>query len=103
YFSGVKAYVYNLYKKWLFEAPEEEEEQDPDEAPEEKLPVRKSDGPDFGWWGSFLDVAASGVFGDYEKVLHTRFHTICTWLIKKRIEADEMEERYAASRLNHNG
>ncbi|MEO7177012.1 MAG: hypothetical protein ABI002_14595 [Saprospiraceae bacterium] len=105
YFSGVKAYVYNLYKKWLFEAPEEDDDvdQDLDEAPEEKLPVRKTDGPDFGWWGSYLDVASSGVFGDYEKVLHTRFHTICTWLIKKRIEADEMEERYAASRINHNG
>jgi hypothetical protein len=78
YFMGVKAYVSQLYAEHLFQSnePEGDESQSPTPNPQS----------DLGWWGLYMDVAESRVFGDYEKVLQTNFHTICAFLVKKRKE-----------------
>lgn len=79
YFGGVKQYIHNLYKGYLFKANDNEEGQ--------------QDGSTamFGWWGIYMDVAESGVFGNLEKVYQSNFHNICTYLVKKKQEADRIK------------
>ena len=80
YFGGVKQYIHNLYKGHLFKANEAEEGQQDSEAAM------------FGWWGIYMDVAESGVFGNLEKVYQSNFHNICTYLVKKKQEAERLKK-----------
>ena len=79
WFAGLKLYVHRIYGAWLFE----EQEADGDEA---DAPEPQSGGPDFGWWGQFLQVAEAGVFGNLQQVYQTTIHDICIYLVKKHAE-----------------
>lgn len=80
YMAGVKKSVHDTYNEWLFKKPVDDDDATPS-------------GPDFGWWGTYLSIAESQVFGDYEKVLTTNFHTVCVYLVQKKREADEARRR----------
>lgn len=84
YAIGITHYVHRTYGQWLFAAadPQEEEEQGPK-------------GPNFGWWGVYMDIAESGVFGTYDQVLSSSFHVICTYLVKRKQSA--LEQRNSNS------
>jgi hypothetical protein len=78
YFAGIKSYIHQLYGSYLFDnATDDKKEEDGDE-----MPQKSDDG--FGWWGMYMDIAESRVFGDYDKVLQTNFHTLCAYMVKKR-------------------
>lgn len=94
WFIGMKQLVHKMYGNWIFQAAEQEEEEDPIA----KKP--ESTGPNFGWWGIFLDVAESGVFGTLEKVYQTPIHDICIFLVKKRADANQAPEPSAAEAEN---
>jgi hypothetical protein len=85
YFVGVKQYISKTYGRFLFE-PEDDEDDTPS--------VATAHFPQFGWWGSYLGIAESGVFGNYEQVLRTNFHRIAMFLIEKRKESKRMQEQY---------
>jgi hypothetical protein len=90
YWAGVKAYVSNTYGPWLFQ--QEEPADDDDEG--QLMPDTSADqGPNFGWWGIFMDVAESGVFGPLESVYQTNFHEICIYLVKKEAERRRQEQQ----------
>lgn len=42
-----------------------------------------STGVNFGWWGTFMDVAEDGIFGTYDQVLQTSIHNILIHLYRK--------------------
>lgn len=98
YFAGVKKYVNETYGEWLFQTPEQpDDEQEDDEV--EIYKQEASSGVMFGWWGIFMDVAESGVFGTLDQVHQTNFHSICMYLVKKKKEAKDLE-RQQAPRVN---
>lgn len=83
YFAGVKQYIHDTYAGWIFQKP------DPDNADAES----EGDGVMFGWWGVYMDIAESGVFGNLQQVYQSNFHTLCMYLTKKKKEADDAERR----------
>jgi hypothetical protein len=88
YWVGNKEYLANLYGKWLFDKPDDDDENtDPDE-PE---PPRKNQL--FGWWGVYMDVAEKNIFGNLDAVHHTNLHTLCMYLVKQVEQGWEMERR----------
>ncbi len=86
---GMKMLINKMYGKWLFE---EDEDEDEDEDAPAYAEASASKGPNFGWWGIFLDVAETGVFGPLEKVYQASIHDICIFLVKKRAEANQRPE-----------
>ncbi len=54
-----------------------------------------SSGIDFGWYGVFMDVAESGIFGNLSQVQQSNIHTLLQYLLKKRIEYNEELSRRA--------
>ena len=80
YFAGVRTYIHRIYAEYLFEQPTENIEG------EIEVTSASGSGADFGWWGKYMEVAESQVFGNYDQVLQTNFHTICAYLVKKRKE-----------------
>lgn len=76
YWAGVKQYVYRTYGRWLFDQPDDEEG-DEDSAPSMNNRIN------FGWWGVYMDIAESGVFGPLESVHQVNFHEIAVYLIRK--------------------
>jgi len=86
YWAGVKEYTYQVYGPWLFQsAPDTETDHDP-------TPDFSQRGPDFGWWGRFMDVAEAGVFGSLPEVHQTNFHELCMFLVKKEAEHRRQQE-----------
>jgi hypothetical protein len=85
YFVGTKAFISEQYGKFLFDDDEDDEQDD--------AIVRSATAhfPNFGWWGAYLGIAESGVFGNYEQVLHTNFHRVAMFLIEKRREHRRMK------------
>lgn len=83
YFGGVKQYIHDTYAGWIFQKP------DPDNADAES----EGDGVMFGWWGVYMDIAESAVFGNLQQVYQSNFHTLCMYLTKKKKEADDAERR----------
>lgn len=65
-----------------------QEEKDQDQEVQEATP-----GPYFGWWGVYMDIAESGLFGRLEDVHQANFHSICIYLSKKYLEARDRERR----------
>lgn len=93
YWAGVKAYVHSTYGPWLFQqqdTDEEEETTEPD--------TTAAQGPNFGWWGKYLDVAESGVFGSIREVHQTNFHELCIFLVKKEGEYRRQKREMEALR-----
>jgi hypothetical protein len=88
WWMGMKMLVNKMYGRWLFE----EDEEDDDEEEQDTQKPEVATGPNFGWWGIFLDVAESGVFGPLEKVYQASIHDICIFLVKKRAEANRSPE-----------
>lgn len=85
FFAGLKQYVHRIYGTWLFEPTDDDDDAD-DEA------VRPTNnGPDFGWWGVFQQVASEGVFGhDVRLVYQAALHEVCVHLVRRRVEAQRM-------------
>jgi len=79
YWAGVKQYVHDTYGAWLFSGTSKED--------------GGGKGAMFGWWGVYMDVAESGVFGNITKVYETNFHEICMYLVKKKNESMELQRR----------
>ena len=38
----------------------------------------------FGWWGKYIEIAESGVFGNLDQVYAARFYDIIVFLIQKK-------------------
>lgn len=91
YFAGIKSYVHELYGPWLFDKKEDDKEAK-DEEDEQQTGAGM-----FGWWGLYMDVAESGVFGNLDQVYQSNFHTICMYLVKKKEQQTEMERRMQLS------
>lgn len=90
YWAGVKAFVHSTYGSWLFQQTEQEEEDEEETSPQGP-DTGASAGPDFGWWGKYMEVAETGVFGNVKQVHQTNFHDICVFLVKK--EADHRRQK----------
>lgn len=88
---GMKQLVNKIYGSWLFEQDEEDDDDDETDAPS-SAKASASRGPDFGWWGIFLDVAESGTFGTKDQVYQESIHDICIFLVKKRAAANQAPE-----------
>lgn len=67
YFSGIKQRIYDNYSSWLFTAE-----------------GSGGTGVNFGWWGRYLDIAKTGVFGTVERVYEARFYDIIVFLIQEK-------------------
>ncbi len=88
YISAHRQMIHTTYRHWLF----------PEKAAVEEGQEPEDEGLNFGWWGAFMDVARDGVFGTYDQVLDTTFHSICQHLImnveeyrRRRQEADHAQ------------
>lgn len=88
YFGGMKTYMHRVYGKWLFEQPEEEEEDSGIEA------SKKPRGPDFGWWGMLQQVAEGRVFGNIKDVYQASLHEVCVYLVRKRLQEEQAQTAY---------
>lgn len=75
YAIGLKERVHQLYAKWLFSSSASAD----------------TSALNLGWQGIAMQVAESGVFGNYESVLDSQFHDVCAWLVLKKQEHDKME------------
>jgi len=93
YWTGVKQYIHQTYAGWLFPSHQEDETDEEDESL-----APKDQGAMFGWYGVFMDVAEAGLFGDLKAVHQTNFHTICMYLVKKKKEQMDMEDRMASAK-----
>lgn len=88
YFLGIKQFIAEKYGDFLFD----DEDDDDDDA---LVRAAMAHFPNFGWWGSFLGIAESGVFGTYEQVLQTNFHRVVMFLIEKRKEAKRQKAAFS--------
>ncbi len=111
YFAGLKEYIYRTYKDWIFDDEDIEEDETQDDEPDDDdyeeqeadtEPERKPvDGPDFGWWGIFQDVAEAGLFGNLDTVYHTSLHNVAMWLVRQRMRADAQRQQLNYIRNNN--
>lgn len=87
FFAGMKEYVHRNFGKWLFNLPEDGEEQ----------PVEQTSS--LGWWSVYFSVATDGPFGKIDAVYQTAFLDICLYLVERRKREQEqaMQQRMAAS------
>lgn len=97
YWSKTKASVHKMYGDWIFEIPEEDE----DDIDEELDEVPGQNGPMFGWWSTYFLLAREGTFGTYDQVCNTNFHTICMYLVDKKKEQQDQERRDALNNLRN--
>ena len=96
YWAGIKEYVFDLYKGYLWPDPDEEKDQlefDPNSQIEgtTEETTQEGDGVMFGWWGVFMELAETGVFGTLNDVHQSNFHTLCMYRTKKRKEHMDAE------------
>jgi hypothetical protein len=95
YWAGIKEYVFDLYKGYLW--PDPDEEKDPELDPDSKISgttettTEQGEGVMFGWWGVFMELAETGVFGTLNDVHQSNFHTLCMYRTKKRKEQMDAE------------
>lgn len=88
YFVASRQEVHNLYADWIFT------KEDDDTPDAEKS--NRNDGPMFGWWSIFMDIAKSGVFGTLPQVHQSNIHQICVYLVQEKkyyLEQKEEMER----------
>lgn len=86
YFVGIKEYIAQNYGQFLF---------DEDEEDDVNIQSATAHFPNFGWWSAYLQIAESGVFGNYEQVLQTNFHRVIMFLIEKRKEAKRQRAAFS--------
>lgn len=99
YFAGVKEYVARTY--WvLFDAPAPQP--DPENSTPDHSPGGEGnnagDGPKFGWWSVFMQVAESRAYGEYEEVLQRRLHKICVYLVDQHDRQQKLKRAYERER-----
>lgn len=80
YFEGVKLLVFQTYGEWLFPKGEKNE-------------AEEDNRTEMGWWTAFLDVAASGPFGNLEKVYQTRFHVVALWMSRNQKRRNDLQQQ----------
>lgn len=68
FFTGCKEWVHKTYGQYIFE----------ESGSSKKDP--------FGWYGVFFSLSESGSFGTVEEVAQQNFHTICQYLMKKKMD-----------------
>lgn len=68
YFSAVKLKIYNNYAPWLFMSDES----------------GSGGGINFGWWGRYIDIAKTSIFGKLDEVYEARFYDIIVFLIQEK-------------------
>lgn len=78
YFDRIKALIHSTYGDYLFKGSDDEQD---------------GGGLNFGWWSTYMDIAETGVFGNYEQVLQANFHTLCMFLAKRKSESDAREQK----------
>jgi hypothetical protein len=76
YFGAVQQLVADRFGDWLFSGEEGE----------------GSPGISFGWWGVYMDIAESGVFGDLRGVYQARFYDIVIFLIQKKEQFEALKK-----------
>ena len=86
YFVGIKEYIAKNYGQFLF---------DEDDEDDVNIQSATAHFPNFGWWSAYLQIAESGVFGNYEQVLQTNFHRVIMFLIEKRKEAKRQRAAFS--------
>jgi len=94
YWAGIKEHVFDLYKGYLWPDPDEEKpesDQDPIAETDDTAAQQEDAGVMFGWWGVFMELAETGVFGTLNEVHQSNFHTLCMYRTKKRKEAMDAE------------
>lgn len=89
WFLGLKLHVNRVYGPWIFDEPDEDQEDD--NAPVQPDP-KPTGGPNFGWWGIFIDIADAGAYGTKNQVYQESIHDICIYLVKKRADANQAPE-----------
>jgi len=72
YFNACKIAIYETYKNHLFV--------DPDGGNDDGMQLNV----DFGWWGRYMEIAKSHVFGRLDQVYATRFHEIAMFLVQEK-------------------
>lgn len=95
YFSGLKQYVWNTYRTWIFETDDEDDDMEEPSQPE------APGGPDFGWWGIYQEAAEAGLFGTLEQVYQASFHDVAIWLVRQRMKAQEMQKQSPVIQKRH--
>lgn len=95
YWAGIKEYVFDLYKGYLWPDPDEEKPEEDSAAAisgnGDTAGQEQGDGVMFGWWGVFMELAETGVFGTLNDVHQSNFHTLCMYRTKKRKEYNDAE------------
>lgn len=77
YFEGVKLFVHQTYKTWLF--PENSEGE-------------SSGGLSFGWWSIYFQASEAGL-GSLPEVHQLLFKEVCAWEISRRDAAQRLEQQ----------
>lgn len=85
YFGAVKNMIYDKFRRYLFTSDEDSS---------------ISTSVDFGWWGRYMDIAESGVFGDIQGVYKTRFYDVVVYLIQKKEQY--LAEKRAMEEIRNN-
>lgn len=91
YWAGIKEAVHDMYGDWLFKTPEKPNPSDDEDDTNDLPDTDAAAGPNFKWWGVYMDIAESGVFGDIRAVHQSNFHELCIFLVKKEAERRKMQ------------
>lgn len=83
FFAGAKKLVAETFPMLFSERPAADSDGDAARVEEES----PQNGPKFGWWSKFMEVAAAGLFGDYEAVLQKPFWLVLMHLVDERERA----------------
>lgn len=98
YFVGVKLLIKETYHDLFDEAPEPVDE-DGEDAPQPiEYEGAGAGGPRFGWWSTFIQVAKTGILGDYNTLLQRRMHLLCITLLEQHDEAEKLKRHQERTR-----
>ncbi len=89
YFAGCKIDLAQIYGHTIFRTVETDDEGD------------SGSEAYFGWWGIYMDIAEAGLFGNLDQVHLTNFHTICMYLSKKYLEAEDRKQQEMFNTPDH--
>lgn len=91
FFAGCRRQIHDTYADWIFKVPEKKD--DEEDQDDQHDTGETGDGPMFGWWSIYMDIAESGVFGKLRDVHQANFHEICMYLVQKKKQyIDRMAE-----------
>lgn len=75
YFTGCKKWIHDTYGQYIFNE-DGESEKDP-----------------LGWWGTFMRLAETGVFGDFDETVQKPIHNILQYLMKNSMDHERMKKK----------